>query len=193
MTPQTAPASGAESQRGSGRNTISDTRTPSYSSTAAPAQPTPSSENCATSTSRCGCVEKYGMRPTRWLLAPSMPSACPLARKKPTPPAATLVATNTVDVESRSKPSRLDLSTNSTANSAPATGASNAADTPAAAPAAMSMRCRRRLSHFGIITAAVLAPSSTLGASGPREAPLPSVTALAAALRTTCVFHIRCT
>lgn len=49
----------------------------------------------------------------------------------------------------------------------------------------MSMRCLRLLRVFGASTAAVLAPSSTLGASGPREAPLPSVMAEAVALRAT--------
>lgn len=45
MRPQRAPPSGALAQRGSGRSTTSLTRMPSYSSTAAPAQPTPSTEN----------------------------------------------------------------------------------------------------------------------------------------------------
>jgi len=45
--------------------------------------------------------------------------------------ARTAVATNTVEVERRSRPMRLLFSTNSMANSAPATGASNAAVTPA--------------------------------------------------------------
>ncbi len=49
----------------------------------------------------------------------------------------------------------------------------------------MSMRCLRLLRLLGASTAAVLAPSSTLGASGPSEAPLPSVMAEAAALRAT--------
>jgi len=57
---------------------------------------------------------------------------------------------------------------------------------PAAAPAATSMRCRLLLKCFGAKTAAVLAPSSTLGASGPRLAPLPRVMTLAAARRNTC-------
>lgn len=56
---------------------------------------------------------------------------------------------------------------------------------PAAAPAATSMRCRRLLRYLGANTAAVLAPSSTEGASGPMEAPLPRVMAEAAALRKT--------
>lgn len=62
---------------------------------------------------------------------------------------------------------------------------STPAETPAAAPAASSMRCLRRLKLLGVMTAAVLAPSSTDGASGPRDAPLPSVRALANALRAT--------
>lgn len=45
MTPHMAPPSGAPAQRGSGRSAVSLTRTPSYSSTAAPAQATPSAEN----------------------------------------------------------------------------------------------------------------------------------------------------
>jgi hypothetical protein len=57
---------------------------------------------------------------------------------------------------------------------------------PAAAPAATSIRCRRLLRCLGASTAAVLAPSSTEGASGPSEAPLPSVTTDAAARRNTC-------
>jgi hypothetical protein len=56
---------------------------------------------------------------------------------------------------------------------------------PAAAPAATSMRCRRLERCLGASTAAVLAPNSTLGASGPSDAPLPSVMAEAAALRNT--------
>lgn len=46
MMPHSAPPNGALAQRGSGRRTTSLTRMPSYSSTAAPAQPTPSAENC---------------------------------------------------------------------------------------------------------------------------------------------------
>lgn len=46
MSPHTAPPRGADIQRGSGLSTTSLTRTPSYSNTAAPAQPTPSTENC---------------------------------------------------------------------------------------------------------------------------------------------------
>lgn len=46
ISPHSAPPSGALTQRGSGRSTTSLTRTPSYSITAAPAQPTPSAENC---------------------------------------------------------------------------------------------------------------------------------------------------
>jgi hypothetical protein len=70
------------------------------------------------------------MRPTRCVAAPVMPSACPWLRRKPTTPADTDVAANTVLVDSLSRPSLLLLSTNSMANKAPVAGASNAADTP---------------------------------------------------------------
>ncbi len=46
MAPHTAPASGADTYRGSGRKTVSEIRTPSYNMTAALAHPTPSSPNC---------------------------------------------------------------------------------------------------------------------------------------------------
>jgi hypothetical protein len=73
---------------------------------------------------------KYGILPTKCVAAPVIPSALPSMRRKPTVPAATLVAANTVLVLKRSKPSRLLFKTNSTANRAPVAGASNAAETP---------------------------------------------------------------
>ena len=47
------------------------------------------------------------------------------------------------------------------------------------------MRVRRLLRDLGVSMDAVLAPISTLGASGPKLAPLPRVIAPASALRMT--------
>lgn len=58
MMPHSSPPSGALAQRGSGLRITSLTRMPSYSSTAAPAQPTPRAENCRNSTTTPGQTQQ---------------------------------------------------------------------------------------------------------------------------------------
>lgn len=58
MIPHIAPASGADTHRGSGRSAISEMRTPSYSATAALAHAIPSRPNCGEGVQR----EGWGMQ-----------------------------------------------------------------------------------------------------------------------------------